>query len=85
MKFPKHKCGLHLTHNAHKDYYEPIAEYVQHDYADCFKDEEEKKRAVDTDEIWEIQWYPNTPVGFNKVAAPTLEEVLALALEVEAC
>ena len=84
MNFPKHKCGLYLDHNVHKGYYEPISEHVQQDYMkDAFKDEAAKARTVETDEVWTLQWYPNTPIGFNKVAAPTLEEVLALALDVE--
>ncbi len=23
-------------------------------------------------ELWEIQWYPTTPIGFHHVCAPTL-------------
>lgn len=83
MKLPKHACGLHLTHNQHKDFYEDISDYIQRD-PNCFKDEAAKAKAIETNEIWELQWYPNTPIGFLKVAAPTLEEVLSLALEVEA-
>lgn len=84
MIFPKHKCGLHLTHNEHRDYYTKIENYVTEDHADAFKDDDAKARSVATDEIWELQWYPNTPIGFMKVSAPTLDEVLAFALEVEA-
>lgn len=85
MNFPKHKCGLYLTHNAHRDYYENISDYISDlGVSAPFKDDEAKARAVATDQIWELQWYPGTPVGFHMVAAPTLEEVLALALEVEA-
>jgi hypothetical protein len=82
MKFPKHECGLHLTHNQHKDFYEDISDYIQRE-PECFKDAASIARAIDTNEIWELQWYPTTPVGFFKVAAPTIEEVIALALEVE--
>lgn len=80
MKLPKHKCGLHLTHNQHKDYYESIETYVTHDHFD-WKSDEHKERAIATDEIWELQWYPETPVGFCCVAAPTLSECIAFALE----
>lgn len=83
--WPTHKCGLHLTHNQHKDYYEPIAEYVQNEEQNGpFKDEGAKARCIATDEIWELQWYPRTPVGFNRIAAPTFEEALAWALEIDA-
>lgn len=82
MKFPKHECSLHLTHNQHKAYYEPIESYVDGDDFD-WENEEAKARSIATNEIWELQWYPNTPVGFIRVVAPTLEEVLAMAMRGE--
>lgn len=84
MIFPKHSCGLSLTHNQHKDYYQTLIEYLSDENVQSnFKDATAKQRAIDADEIWELQWYPNTPIGFYCVSAPTLEEVLAYALEVE--
>lgn len=86
MNFPKHKCGLYLTHNQHKDYYQPITEYIE-EYAkgivDSFKDASERQRAIDTNEIWEINWYPDTPIGSYHASASTLEGVLVYALEIE--
>ena len=80
---PKHKCGLFLTHNEHRDYYEKAENYIREMCEEpaltVWKYDEAKKRSVATDEIWELQWYPDTPIGFYKVAAPTLEELLALA------
>lgn len=26
--FPKHKCGMYLAHNAHKDMFMPMSEYI---------------------------------------------------------
>lgn len=82
MKLPEHKCGLFLTHNEHKNYYETAAdkirEWEETEWNPTWKDEDAKQRAIDTNEIWELQWYPDTPVGFCVVAAPTLEEVLEL-------
>jgi len=84
LKFPKHEASLTLQHNDHKNVYQSafdwIDEYHQH-YQ--WKDEEAKQRAIETDSIWTLQWYPITPIGFFAVAAPTLEEVLAMAQEVE--
>lgn len=83
MIFPQHKCGLYLCHNGNRDYYQTVEKYLEdHDTAD-WENDDSKKRAIDTDEIWELQWYPNTPIGFYRVAAPTLEEVMAYALKVE--
>lgn len=38
--------------------------------------EEEKQKALDTGEIWTLQWYPETPVGFICVAASSLTVLL---------
>lgn len=84
MQFPSHKCGLYLTHNEHRDTYEPIATYIAEMNCRIWESEEAKQRAIASDEVWELQWYPNTPISFCGVAAPTLEECLAFALKVEA-
>lgn len=80
IQLPDHKCGLYLTHNEHRDYYDKLDQFIaDHNLAGDFKSPEALQRALDTDECWVLQWYPNTPVGFFRVAAPTLDEVLALA------
>lgn len=80
--FPKHKCGLILTHNEHLNYYESASEFVTREQCkDAWKDEEAKARAIATNEIWCLQWYPDTPVGFLMVYAPTLEELMEFAME----
>jgi hypothetical protein len=38
--------------------------------------DEEYRECLKNDEIWEIQWYPTTPISFNYVCAPTLQEAL---------
>ena len=87
MIFPKHKAGLYLTHNEHKDYYETVA--VRVGYHPSIDDEhywvspEDKQKSIDTNELWELQWYPDTPVGFHKVCGSTLDIVLKRALEIE--
>lgn len=84
MKLPNHKSGLYLEHNDHRNVYETIEEWLsQRDDMYQWKDEESKQRAIATDEIWTLQWYPVTPIGFYAIAAPTLEELLKLAEEVE--
>ena len=86
MWLPPHEAGLYLTHNANRGCYRTVAEELQ--VIDHLNDDdvwgstEAKQRAIDTNEMWQLQWYPNTPVGFNVVCAPTLEEVLALARKV---
>jgi hypothetical protein len=86
MKFPPHRCGLYLEHNSHRDVYESLADKVSGEEGRLliWASDEAQRRAIATDELWELQWYPNTPISFCCVAAPTLEECLALALEVAA-
>ena len=79
MKFPKHEASMSLNHNEHKACYDPIAAYISelpfHEWATPTS----KARCIETDEIWELQWYPNTPVGFCTMYGATLEEVLEAA------
>ena len=79
MQFPEHKAGLTLHHNDHKSVYDTAEDWIaENDWCD-WEDDAAKQRAIDTDSIWTLRWYPNTPVGFNAVAAPTLEELFAVA------
>ena len=83
MKFPEHKCGLSLTHNEHRNYYETAAEWIakQEQFEVLLSwPEGERQRAIDTGEVWVLQWYPETPIGFFCVAASTLEACLAAAM-----
>ena len=78
MKLPRHEASLSLTHNQHKDYYMTVAQSVdekEHGYRDWVS-EEQKQKAIETNECWFIQWYPNTPVGFCIMAACDLEILL---------
>ena len=71
---PEHKCGLYLTHNQHRDVYETVQEFYEPEY---FVSEEEWTKAVLEDSVWELQWYPDTPIGFHRIAASTLEAIEA--------
>lgn len=79
MKFPEHKAGLHLCHNDHKNCYRTVQQAIDnqdHGYDDDWVSEEQKYKAIATDECWYLQWYPNTPVGFNLLAAADLDVLL---------
>lgn len=78
MKFPKHDCGLYLEHNKYKDYYEPIDKAVESESGDWISYEEQQK-ATETGEIWTLQWYPDTPIGFCRMAASSLNALLEAA------
>lgn len=80
---PRHDASLHLTHNDHKSYYLTVAKAIaddDHGYSeDCWVSEEQKQKAIETNECWTLQWYPNTPVGFCILSAADLDVLLAAA------
>ena len=75
-----------MTHNQHKDYYETVTQHLE-EYPgfddDNFVSKEDRQKCIDTDELWELQWYPKTPVGFYKVCGSTLEIVLERAMAID--
>ena len=80
MKFPEHKCGLYLSHNPHRDVYEIVQDYYE---PDDFISSTDRQKCIDTDDVWELQWYPDTPIGFHRVLGSSLELVMAEALRIE--
>ena len=79
MQFPKHKASLHLVHNDHKAYYITVAQSIEdddHGYKEWVS-EEQKQKAIKTNDCWYIQWYPDTPIGFYIMAAADLDVLLA--------
>ncbi|MGA3170344.1 MAG: hypothetical protein ABSE62_04965 [Chthoniobacteraceae bacterium] len=83
MKFPAHKCGLFLSHNEHRDVYQTVTEFIGDGLAYSFRDETSMYQCIATGELWTLHWYPETPIGFHLIAAPTLEELLAFAEQFE--
>lgn len=87
MNLPKHACALFLTHNEHLSYYETVEQWADMRYGSegcpLFISEEAKAKCIATNDCWMLQWYPETPVGYHRIAAPTLEELLAFAAEIE--
>lgn len=78
MKFPKH-LTLHINHNDHESSYEKIEDYLKDRH---IKPEdilpEDREQIIRTNSIWEVQWYPRTPISFYYVAAATLERCLEI-------
>lgn len=77
------KCGVYLTVNEHRDYYQS-AEVKLEEYAvrECPPDISDETRAgiVKTDTIIDLQFYPDTPIGFYHVIHYDLDIALDLAL-----
>jgi hypothetical protein len=85
LRFPAHKAALHLTHNNHLSYYRTVAQEIEDeacDYTD-WVNEEQKQKAIDTNDCWCLHWYPHTPIGFNTLAAHDLDVLLAAALKMD--
>ena len=83
MQWPEHKASLTLTHNSHLDNYMTVEQAIKdqdHGYQDNrWVSEEQKQKAIATNECWSLQWYPNSPVGFNMVSGADLDAVLDAA------
>ncbi len=81
IQWPRHEASLHLTHNDHKGCYQTVAQSIEmedHGYC-CWVSEEQKQKAIDTNDCWFLQWYPDTPVGSCILAAADLDVLLAAA------
>ena len=82
--FPHHEASLHLTHNDHKSYYrtvEQAVEHGEHGYIDCWVSDEQRQKAIETNECWTLQWYPATPVGSCTLSAADLDVLLSAAAD----
>lgn len=74
---PPHHC-LSIQHNEHKSTYTSINDYLNEEYVKYDISFEEAQKCLREDEIWEVQVYPYTPIGFYKTCASTLEEAIRL-------
>lgn len=90
ITFPAHAASLSLTHNEHKDYYETVEKWEAGLKAAANADGagpvefgwvsvEQRQKAIETDSVWVLHWYPHTPVGFNRLFACDLDVLLAAA------
>lgn len=85
MMLPKHIYAS-IEHNPHALNYQSIDKWLEQvdderGYVSMTpKDRAEIQR---TGEVWVMQWYPNTPVGFHCHGAPTLARLLEIASGIE--
>jgi len=86
MQFPEHKASLRLTHNEHLDYYQTVENWIEENGTRHFAtwvSDDQKQKAIETNEFWVLQWYPDTPVGFYCLAAADLDVLLAASCDPE--
>lgn len=81
------KCGVYLTVNEHRDYYETPAERLDW-YArlECppHIDADVRAGILATGNIVDLQFYPYAPTGSHHLVHYDLDEVLRLALDLVA-
>ena len=73
------KASVHLDVNQHKAYYQKLDEYLNEHERKNDIDPKELEAMLAADTMYELQFYPSTPVGFYVVYGLTLESVLAQA------
>lgn len=88
IKWPRHKGEMCITHNAHISNFMTVEEYVgvdwKRDWANSWVSGEERLKAIEAGELWELRWYPYTRTGFVEVWASTFEAALTEALRIDA-
>jgi hypothetical protein len=77
VKLPRH-INLIIEHQPHVVNYQTVEEWLADNGGEeC--DSDDRARMIDTGEVWYVQWYPDTPVGFLRAAAATLDRALEVA------
>lgn len=73
----KIQCSIHLEFNPHKDFYESAESYVSNQFTSA------ELEGVDLEkDIWTLQFYPHTPIGFYRLIDNDLERLFERALEI---
>lgn len=75
----KCKASVHLGVNEHKSYYEPVEDYIAQ--REDVIDADILNKIIETDNLIELQLYPDTPIGFYKIYHYDLDKALDEALE----
>lgn len=78
------KCGVHITVNEHRDYYDTAAQKLENAASNDSPPEIEdsvRAKMIETDTIVVIHFYPDTPVGYFEIWHHDIEAALDEALE----
>jgi uncharacterized protein (UPF0248 family) len=81
----KCKCGVFFTANEHRDYYQTVEERLEElSQRECPVEisEEIGRKMVETDTILELQFYPDTPIGFYVIYHYDYDELIKKAKEI---
>jgi len=88
IELPRHHASLNITHNDFTTSYEEPEDWWQGIVTHACGHEDqwvegEMEKAFENRSIWEVQWYPDTPIGSYTVYASTLEKALSKAVEIQ--
>ena len=79
------KCGVYLTVNEHRDYYQTpemrLDEYASME-APPEIDDDVRAGILRTGNIVDLHFYPDTPIGFYHIVHFDLDEALTTALQI---
>jgi hypothetical protein len=75
------KCGIFLTVNEHRDYYQTAEEYLKEN-DDEETDAEITKEMIEKNTIISLQFYPRTPVGSYRIFGADIDKVFDEAIEI---
>lgn len=84
LALPKHKAALSLEHNPHKSYHQSVEQYEAQmldslnvtNRLELWATEHQRDMAIASNNLWVLQWYPETPVGSCMLWAYSLEQLL---------
>jgi hypothetical protein len=69
---PEHKFSLYLSHNEHRHDKKTIKQYYKKNW---FVNDEEWQKAIATDSVWTLSWWPEKYGGEHTIRASTLEAI----------
>ena len=79
LPLPTH-MSFSLRHNPHKSNYYSMSEYLDIYVGEnaTWAGDDQRQKALDTDELWEAEWHPSTPISTCTLVACDLHVLLSV-------
>lgn len=77
------KCGIHITVNEHRDYYESVEQHLENleSFGDLEIPPDVRQKMIGLNTVVQVQFYPDTPIGFYRIFHYDLPTALRLSAE----
>lgn len=75
------KCEVNLSVNPHRSYYETVERFLDDLENEPNIPADILQRMVETDTVVDLQFYPNTPIGFHRIFHYDVDAALTMALD----